>query len=300
MKLGIDDVSISYEIPQAGKKKGHRRHTSPFGNARTDAPQAVPQRHSVSVGAPMNIINKPPRIGVENYVNADTAVRFADNVPKAINTPTPRRRAQSSESPVHARPVTPNKNVKTYGNEPRFPITSFRQEYQSSTPIPTITRVRKELVLQDEVIPWNRGCIPPNRDDLRVNEDMAKNLRRQKDAIAKHTKMRPGSAPAGGHKQKTIPHSFSRNRNSKCSGPILNLPYTELRRHVSPPKKSIHDKRWNIQTKDRDDEERARPQGGRDVSLHAMYLKENAYYRRNRPTTGGAINKTSEFSYLFR
>jgi hypothetical protein len=317
MKIGVEDISISYELqqPTNGKKK-FVRQTISAASGKSTPPQGRSISNSAEHSGRMNINNKPPKISINTTHKNNrpqSAVRFQDG-PKAT-TPTTRRPPQSQspahssrrstqvpESPIHSRPVTPNRQVKTYGNEQRFPVTSFRQEYQSTTPIPAITRVRKELVYQDTAIPWNRSCNPPDRDDLRVKEDMAKNLRyKQKMATSQNTGglvLRPRSAPAG-HK-KTIPDSFSRNRNSRTSGPILNLPYSELRRNVLPVEVNIHDKRWNCQTKDRDDDERAKPEGGKDTSLHAMYLKENAYYRRNRPRTGGAINKTQEFSYLFR
>ena len=312
---------------QQRRRKFVRRAMSLAVNSGNSAPTSK-RSHSVAHIGNMTIKNRPPMIGVGNSNNNNivketakvhshnrpaSAVRFQEGGPIHNPTTPPSRgrppqspvlyakRAQHvPESPIHDRPVTPNRHVKTYGEEPRFPITSFRQEYQSTSPtgIPTIIRVRKELVLQEVATPWNSSCNPPNRDTLRVHEDMAKNLRRQKVAISQNRGVRPGSAPSG-HK-KTIPDSFSRNRNSRTSGPILNLPYSELRRNCPPVEKNIHDKRWNIQTKDRDDDERAKPEGGKDTSLHAMYSKENAYYRRNRPMTGGAINKTEDFSAIFR
>lgn len=334
MKLGIEDVSISYQVAQPVEKKKFVRRAMSVAMDSGSHHQSTPTKRSHSVGhtSRMSVKNRPPMIGIgnnnkntnnNNEKNKDktnnsserpaSAVRFQDGGgSKAITpnrrrppqspTPSAQRAIQVPESPIHGRPVTPNKQVKTYGEEPRFPITTFRQEYQSTTHIgiPTITRVRKELILKEVAVPWNSSCNPPDRETLRVQEDMAKNLRQQKKAISQNRGVRPGSAPAG-HK-KTIPDSFSRNRNSRTSGPILNLPYRELRRNCPPIEKNIHDKRWNIQTKDRDDDERAKPEGGQDTSLHAMYMKENAYYRRNRPTTGGAIaiTKTDDMSGVFR
>ena len=313
MKLGVQDASISYEVAEnkKGKKKFIRRtYTGQSTSSEKSSHTTPPQKSHKG-------INRPPKIAIgtntggANQRSPKSVVRFKSN-PVKVSPATPpsskrrpksplqnsHRSSQGPESAIHTRPVTPNRQVKTYGEDPRFPVTSFRQEYQSITPIPTITRVRKELVFEDVAIPWNRSCNPPNRQALLVEELMKKNLRDQKSCIAHNVGARPRSAPAG-HK-KTLPESYARNRNSKTNGAILNLPYAELRRNAPKVERNIHEKRWNIQTKDRDDDERARPENGKDTSLHAMYSKENAYYRRNRPVTGGAINRTHEYSQEFR
>lgn len=311
MKLGVQDASISYELTDPEAKKKFVRQTYSAGQSSNEKSANDP----VTSFSPKRSL----RIVIDNNENntsgrPKSAVRFQHRTTSSSTGtgPTTRRRPTSPqqqisqrnsyapESAIHSRPITPNKHVRIYGEEPRFPVTSFRQEYQGErTPIPTITRVRKELILQDAVVPWDRSCNPPNRQTLMVEESMAKNLRAKKHLMTQNRGIRPVSAPVG-HK-KTIPESFARNRNSKTNGAILNLPYSELRRRDAPADcgsdSGIHEKRWNIQTKDRDDDERARPESVRDrTSLHAMYTKENAYYRRKRPVTGGAINRALECS----
>mmetsp|Transcript_20266 Transcript_20266/g.34165 ORF Transcript_20266/g.34165 Transcript_20266/m.34165 type:complete len:315 (+) Transcript_20266:106-1050(+) len=314
MKIGVQDASISYEVaePQTGKKKFIRRtYTGQSTSSSTNLPVNKKATHVERTRPPKLVINTRVGYGDKPSSPPKSAVRFNSNADRAVKTSSPPKRripssplnrtftnSQGPESAIQSRPVTPNRSVKVYGEEPRFPVTSFRQEYQNDTPIPTITRVRKEIVHQDVEIPWNRSCNPPNRDTLLVEEYMKKNLRDQKIQMTQNTGLRPRSAPAA-HK-KTLPDSYARNRNSKTNGPILNLPYSELRRNAPPKERNIHERRWNCQTKDRDDEERAKPENGKDTSLHAMYTKENCFYRRNRPVTGGAINRTREFSQVLR
>jgi hypothetical protein len=352
MKIGVEDVSISYELQQpAGEKKFVRRPLSAArgGENENDRISSEPLRGAAASSKskskslsqesstrftpikPMRVTdsNDENKINTNNNKNnrPKSAVRFQDEHRRATVTSTSRRASTSTpssssgrrphppyfahggssssgaarrgsqalESPIRSRPVTPNTQMRLFGNE------SFRQEYQSTTPIPAITRVRKELVMREVEVPWQFSGICADRDHLRIQEDMAKNLRRQKAAIAKNTAVRPGSAPAVAH-SKTLPQSFSRNRNSRTNGPILNLPYTTLRRSAAPVK-TIHAARWNVQTKDRDDEERAKPEGGKDLSLDAMYddTQHHAYYRRHRDAhKGGTISKNEQFSHLFR
>lgn len=315
MKIGVQDASISYEVaePQTGKKKFVRRTYTGQSSLSEKLPvnkNPVHDNHVDRARPPKLSINT--KMGKEVKSSSPTSlVRFNSNADKAVKPSSPPKRripssplnrpfanSQGPESAIQSRPVTPNRSVKLYGEEPRFPVTSFRQEYQNDTPIPTITRVRKEVIHQDVEIPWNRSCNPPDRQALLVEEYMKKNLRDQKLQMTQNTGLRPRSAPAP-HK-KTLPDSYARNRNSKTNGPILNLPYSELRRNAPPMVRNIHEKRWNIQTKDRDDEERAKPENGKDTSLHAMYTKTNCFYRRNRPVTGGAINRTRDFSQVLR
>lgn len=315
MKIGVQDASISYEVaePQTGKKFIRRTYTGQPTSSSANLPVTkrsasdnYDQRRppKLSINTKMGTGDKPssPKSAVRFNGNADRGVKASSSPNRRIPSSPLHRHIispQGPESAIQSRPVTPNRSVKVYGEEPRFPITSFRQEYQNDTPIPTITRVRKEVVHQDVEIPWNRSCNPPNRHTLLVEEYMKKNLRDQKVLMTKQNNgLRPRSAPAA-HK-KTLPQSYARNRNSKTNGPILNLPYSELRRNAPPKETNIHERRWNIQTKDRDEEERAKPEKGKDTSLHAMYTKENCYYRRNRPVTGGAINRTRDFSQVLR
>jgi hypothetical protein len=315
MKIGVQDASITYELAEPANKKKKFVRQKYSGQPASDDSELGRNNSAAAV-------KRPPKIMTNNRTEntsgtnsrPKSAVRFRhpDDGAKPVSPssqrrppksplPSMRRSSQGPESVVHSRPVTPNRQVKVYGEEPRFPVTSFRQEYQSMTPIPTITRVRKELVIEEIAIPWDRSCNPPDRRKLLVEETMAKHLREQKVLLAKNQGVRPGSAPSGRGHKKSIPESFARNRNSKTNGAILNLPYSELRPHASPVTWNIHEKLWNCQTKDKDDEERARPEKMKNAtSLHAMYAKENAFYRRNRPVTGGAINKTQECSRLFR
>ena len=329
MKIGIEDVSISYNLPEPvkGKKRFIRRAASAASThpetTVTQKPKrgysvATPSRTSNEFSTAVQPVSKrgfsvavPSRVSQEimstktpERQRLKSAVHFKDGKDDAnisspsrpVQTPSKLKNYSVPESPIHSRPVTPNKRIITFGEEPRFASTSFNQNLKNETPIPIANRVRKELILQDVAIPWDRSCNPPDRDSLRLAADMAKNLRKQKARKERNIGVRPMTAPVP--HQKTLPTSYSRNRNSKTSGPILNLPYKELR-PCPPVETTIHEKRWNVQTKDRDDEERAKPEKPADTtSLHAMYAKENAYYRRNRPTTGGIINKTADFRRL--
>ena len=305
MKIGVEDVSVSYDLPQpASKKKSFRRAQSAAQQCSSGREEISPKRRiqSVAEGNPSKYVDALSSRNENNNNDArpQSGVRFANGEKARKSASSGERINRAPESPIHSRPVTPNAHIRVFGNEPRFVVTSFRQEYQDISPIPTITRVRKELILTDVAVPWNSSCNPPDRDELRVRQDMAKSLRLQKKAKEKNAGVRPRS---GSHRYhpKSLPQSYSRARYCKTNGPILNLPLYEIRRDIHPPPRTIHNERWNLQTKDKDDDERAKPSGGLDMSVEAMYHKRNSYHRKDRNVNkGGTISKTDELQHILR
>mmetsp|Transcript_9919 Transcript_9919/g.14933 ORF Transcript_9919/g.14933 Transcript_9919/m.14933 type:complete len:309 (-) Transcript_9919:425-1351(-) len=148
-------------------------------------------------------------------------------------------------------------------------------------------RVRRNVELSQASFVWDKSTKCPDREHLTLTQDNEISKSR-KDTWGSMS--RPPSATAAGRShendRKTIASSYSRCRTSKTSGPVVNLQShlvgrsKEVEEHIEDLLDTgIHDVKWNVSTKDKDEEERAKP--AIIPSKSSKHLKQ-VYYSKER------------------
>jgi hypothetical protein len=132
-------------------------------------------------------------------------------------------------------------------------------------------RVRKAMVRNPDHAPWDNSTYNVDREHLLILQD--NKISKYRDTIVSGEPPSLSSTPqtikAGATHEddrKTITSSYSRCRDARTSGPILNVEshhigFTQktLERVRESTSTGIHGTQWNVSTKDRDDEPRAKP-----------------------------------------
>lgn len=159
-------------------------------------------------------------------------------------------------------------------------------------------RVRSEVKLPTTPCPWDNSTYLLDRDFLQLQLDSKLSAYRQSEWS--HI-LHPDcfhSNLGGSHEmdRKTLMSSYSRCRTSKTSGPVVNIHSHRFGYSGAVEKKindiestGIHDKRWNIATKDKDDDERAKPTKSFDKSAKHLFAEFHSMERRSKKVSGTII-----------
>mmetsp|Transcript_22401 Transcript_22401/g.23075 ORF Transcript_22401/g.23075 Transcript_22401/m.23075 type:complete len:330 (+) Transcript_22401:79-1068(+) len=176
-----------------------------------------------------------------------------------------------------------NINVNTNTNTlitPRSPI-GEKQKRPTTAPsqrpksVDNYHRVRHAFQKSEEQPPWNNSTTAVDRDRSIIIQDNEISKYRQ-NAWGYSTPpklLSPTTGPSHESDRKTLSTSYSRCRDARTSGPILNISthyvgYAQqtMQRINENTNTGIHNIRWNVSTKDRDEEPRAKP----NISIDQM------------------------------
>lgn len=227
------DIEISYEIRSNERTKRRGGVFSPRkGGGRSNLPSMIGSDDILSPKKPISPQKQSPKNTNNQYLSSTNERSPPSSPKKKISRPTsaPSQRPKSAEVPQ---------------------------------------RVRKAATKPADTVPWNSSTGNVDREYLLLLQDNEISKFRQA-AWDIPISARPTTANIGAsheNDRKTITTSYSRCREARTSGPILNI----SSHHVGYAQKTaeriseitstgIHDTRWNVSTKDRDEEPRARPE----------------------------------------
>jgi hypothetical protein len=191
-------------------------------------------------------------------------------------------KSKQTISPIYGKP-----SPTSPARKPPRP-TSAPMQRPRTTEFPQ--RVRKAVLLPPDNTPWDNSTSNLDRGFLLILQDNEISKFRQ-EVWESPRNTRPETAhigPSHEHDRKTISTSYSRCRDARTSGPILNI----SSHHVGFAQKTaerisdktttgIHGSRWNVSTKDRDEEPRAKPEIPSDskssIKLHETFYSTDVW-----------------------
>lgn len=193
-----------------------------------------------------------------------SAMRGSDDILSQTKTMHSRKSPQKVSNNQYVSPVNEKSSMHSPEKKIPRPTSAPIQRPKSANP----QRVRKAIIKPTDNVPWDSSTGKIDRDYLMLLQDNEISKFRQA-AWDPPVSARPTTAnigPSHEYDRKTITSSYSRCREARTSGPILNI----ASHHVGYAQKTaeriseitstgIHDSRWNVSTKDRDEEPRARP-----------------------------------------
>jgi hypothetical protein len=190
--------------------------------------------------------------------------------------------------------------------KPTRPISAPIQRPQSAE-LPQ--RVRKAVIHPPDHAPWNNSTSNLDREFLLILQDNEiSKFRQEVWESPPNNNPRPQTTnlgPSYEYDRKTISTSYSRCRDAKTSGPILNI----ASHHVGFAQKTveriskktstgIHGSKWNVSTKDRDEDPRAKPEMPSDSKssskLHETFYSSDVW---KDITSRGVIKAQSSSSF---
>lgn len=175
------------------------------------------------------------------------------------------------------------------------------------SPTLTIPKRQSNRNASSPTIPWDATAVCNDLNELNMIMDNNISLFRKESWAKEQHPVNPdfeGSSKSS--QRKTLHSSYSRHRCANTSGPVLNLDIDLNLAEIPGPRPSpdFQKQRWNIQTKDNDDEPRARPESrvGKDSeSFHRTF-------RKSRPLSASfvhtiisesTINQNTEWTATF-
>lgn len=197
--------------------------------------------------------------------------------------------ARKGEDIVHD---TSDSSKKQPSSTPLELITPLRHATAENAVFAVPTRIRKPKLPWEDPNKWNSSTTVGNRDELSLLMDnKISKFRKSEWAKEQATPAPCFEGPNNVSGRKTIHSSYSRHRNARTSGPVLNLDIDlALAQIPAPPTpRPLQENRWNVQTKDRDDEPRAKP--NMPPSKDSESLKK-AF--RRRPKSASYIKKIKD------
>jgi hypothetical protein len=213
--------------------------------------------------------------------------------PKAQTPSIVADRNSSSPSSDNKDSLQPNKRVNALlrpRSAPSTPDFHGRKENH--------VRVRNEIKLPTPPCPWDNSTHLLDREFLQLQLDNRISSYREADWACLPRPRSSRSKTGGSHEcdRKTLSMSYSRCRTSKTSGPVVNIHahrygYSGIvDKHINEKEDTgIHKKRWNIATKDKDDEERAKPAQAPNKSAKCLCDEFYSMDRQSKKFSGAII-----------
>jgi hypothetical protein len=173
-------------------------------------------------------------------------------------------------------------------------------------------RVRQPVVKPPDHAPWDNSTYNVDREHLLVIQDNEVSKFRDRIAWSASPPEILKIGPTHEENRKTISTSYSRCRDPRTSGPILNVEshhvgfkQKTIQRIHAHTATGIHENQWNVSTKDRDEEPRAKPELSSDSKSsdrfhEVFYSSEVRKELTSRgvivPTQSAALSSSSQIS----
>lgn len=272
------DIEISYEIKAEYTKRRGGVFSPRKGGGRTNLTS-----NNNNINNNINIkseTNKNINTTTNNITNKNTLKQQNNqtNTNTATATPTETRSiGKQNQSIKQNNNNNSNTNNNNNMNEQKdIPISFNSEKLKRPTTAPSqrpksadvSQRVRRAFQKPQDQAPWNNSTTPSDRDMMTILQDNEISKYRQ-NAWGPSTPPKPSSPAAGPlyeSDRKTLSTSYSRCRDSRTSGAILNISthhvgYAQhtMQRIQETSNTGIHHTRWNVSTKDCDEQPRAKP-----------------------------------------
>ena len=227
----------------------------------------------------------------------NTTLRDISRQPRVIQTKYPQTNTkQEHKSP----PVDPRPGISDARIEASMRPKSATSLSTTHRNVENHVRVRNAVKLPKEKLsPWDNSTYCLDRELLQIRQDSRISAYRESHWATLPRPLSSHCKKGESHEsdRKTLSGSFSRCRASKTSGPVVNIRFY---RYGHDPDISrlnddlnvtgIHNTKWNTMTRQRDEEDRAKPAKGPDKSTEFLFAEFYSDSRHRRKFAGAIVD----------